>query len=154
LAYLVTDGLAATEKSAGLGYRVDCRGACEPSVRLDLDGAESGSAPVFAHDWMFVVTRSPNRLLAFRSSCTGACRPTAVAPLSRAGRGPFVAPGSVLVAAGSRLTAYPLAPGAHGWDPLWGWDAPFRIEDVRVRGQVAIVSGHNRAIELDLAIVD
>lgn len=150
LAYLVVDGLAATGDSAGFGYPVDCAGRCEPTVRLDLGQAETGSEPVFAGGSAFVLTRSPNRLLAFEGACAGSCRPIVAAPLPRAGLGPFVARGSVLVAAGRDLIAYPLDPRANGWRHSWTWRAPFRIEDVRLLGRFAIVSAYNRSLELDL----
>jgi hypothetical protein len=154
LAYLVVDGLPSTKASAGLGYPVDCAGRCKPTVRLDLGRAETGSGPVFAGGSAFVLTRSPNRLLAFEGACTGSCRSIVAVPLPRAGLGPFVAPGSVLVAAGRDLIAYPLDPRADGWRRSWTWRAPFRIEDVRVRRRFAIVSAHNRSLELDLHALD
>jgi hypothetical protein len=154
LAYLVVDGLASTKASAGFGYPVDCAGRCKPTVRLDLGRAETGSGPVFAGGSAFVLTRSPNRLLAFEGACTGSCRSIVAAPLPRAGLGPFVARGAVLVAAGRDLIAYPLDPRADGWRRSWTWRAPFRIEDVRVSGRFAIVSAHNRSLELDLHALD
>jgi hypothetical protein len=153
LAYLVIDGLAATKGSVGFGYSVDCAGRCEPTVRLDLGRAETGSVPVFAGGSTFVLTRSPNRLLAFEDACAGSCKPVVAAPLARAGLGPFVARGSVLVAVGRDLIAYPLQPRADGWRRSWTWRAPFRIEDVRVGGRFAIVSAHNWSFELDLRAV-
>ena len=154
LAYLVIDGLAATRGSAGFGYPLDCAGRCEPTVRLDLGRAETAYAPVFAGGSAFVLTRSPHWLLAFEDACAGSCRPIVAAPLPRAGLGPFVARGSVLVAVGRDLIAYPLQPRAGGWRRSWTWHAPFRIEDVRVRGRFAIVSAHNWSLELDLRAVD
>jgi hypothetical protein len=154
VAYLVTEGTAArTGTAAAVGYPVECTGTCEPSVRLALGRVEGGTAPVFADGSSFVLTRSPNRLLAFRDPCTGSCRPVAAAPLPHVGPGPFVAGEFVLVAAGRDLIAYPLGPGADGWRRSWTWRAPFRIEGVRVRGRLAIVWAHNRTIELDLHVL-
>lgn len=154
VAYLVTEGIAArTDTAAAVGYSVECTGTCKPSVKLALGRVEGGTAPVFADGSSFVLTRSPNRLLAFRDPCPGSCIPVAAAPLPHAGPGPFVARGSVLVAAGRDLIAYPLEPRAHGWRRSLTWRAPFRIEGVRVRGRLAIVWAHNRTIELDLPVL-
>ncbi|HEY2966335.1 MAG TPA: hypothetical protein VGJ99_08645 [Actinomycetota bacterium] len=154
VAYVATEGTAARTGTAAVGYPVKCTGTCEPSIQLALGRVESGTAPVFADGSSFVLTRSTNRLLAFRDPCTGSCRPVAAVPLPHAGSGPFIARGSVLVAAGRDLIGYPLEPRADVWRRSWTWRAPFRIEDVRVRGRFAIVWAHNRTIELDLQILE